>query len=123
MVRPLPIRDKDFADLCDINCGVLNLQNMSENLPKKITFDDVPKTLAQVSNDIIFIKDEMSELRKSFEPKKPPELMTRKEVAEFFKCDESTVHNWTEKGKLKKYGIGERVYWIRSEVEAALKAI
>lgn len=48
------------------------------------------------------------------------ELMSRKQVACFFGCDISTVHNWTVQGKLRAYGMGGRVYYKRSEVEAAL---
>ncbi|HRH10403.1 MAG TPA: helix-turn-helix domain-containing protein [Bacteroidia bacterium] len=30
------------------------------------------------------------------------------------------MHNWCVKGKLKPYGIGNRVYFKRSEIEANL---
>jgi len=36
------------------------------------------------------------------------------------KCDLSTIHNWTVKGKLIPYGIGSRVFYKRAEVESAL---
>ena len=35
------------------------------------------------------------------------EFVTREEVAEILKCDLSTVHNWTKKGYLKKYAMGD----------------
>ncbi|WP_421824367.1 helix-turn-helix domain-containing protein [Flagellimonas oceanensis] len=50
-------------------------------------------------------------------------LLTRKEVSEFFKVDISTVHNWTKKGKLKAYGIANRVYYKESELKRALTEI
>lgn len=59
---------------------------------------------------------EIENLKKHFQPKEPDEFMTRYEVAEFLKCDISTIHNWTIKGKLLPYGIGNRVYYKRSEV-------
>ena len=48
------------------------------------------------------------------------DLLTRKDVASYFQIDLGTVHNWTNKGYLKSYGIGRRVYYKRSEVEDAL---
>jgi len=66
------------------------------------------------------INIQLKELKQSFEPKTPPELLTRNEVAEMLKCDISTIHNWTKKGKLIPYGIGNRVYYKRSEIELVL---
>lgn len=48
------------------------------------------------------------------------ELLTRKEVAEMLKISLGTLHNWVKKGVLKSYGIRNRVYFKRSEVEGAL---
>jgi len=62
----------------------------------------------------------VEDIKQNFTPKVPTEYLTRTEVAEMFKCDISTVHNWTVKGKLKAYGIGNRVYYKRSEVEVVL---
>ena len=47
------------------------------------------------------------------------ELMTRDEVSHYFKVNVSTVRNWTKQDILKKYSVGNRVYYKRSEVEAA----
>ena len=88
-----------------------------------ITFDNMPSAVAKVCSEISIIKEKLEELRSSLEPKSPTELLTRKEVADLFKCDLSTIHNWTKKGKLTKYGIGDRTYYKRSEIELALKAI
>jgi excisionase family DNA binding protein len=63
---------------------------------------------------------QLLELKQNFEPKAPAEYLTRNEVAELLKCDLSTVHNWTKRGNLIPYGIGNRVYYKRSEVEAVL---
>jgi hypothetical protein len=69
------------------------------------------------------LKDQLNELKKNMEPKNPTEYLTRTEVSQLLKCDISSVHNWTVKGKLKAYGIANRVYYKRSEVEAALVPI
>ena len=63
---------------------------------------------------------EIEKLKKHFQPKEHDEFMTRHEVADFLKCDISTIHNWTTKGKLIPYGIGNRVYYKRSEVLKSL---
>ncbi|MBU3714785.1 MAG: helix-turn-helix domain-containing protein [Ferruginibacter sp.] len=49
--------------------------------------------------------------------------LTRKEVADLLKCDLSTLYHWTQKGLLKAYGIGNRVYYKLSEIEASLLPI
>lgn len=66
------------------------------------------------------LKLELDTLKKNFQPKEPTEFLTRNEVRDLLKVDLSTVHNWTKKGKLKAYGISGRVYYKRSEVEAAI---
>lgn len=85
-----------------------------------ITFDNMPSAVAKVSNDVSIIKSELKELKESFEPKTPTEYLTRIEVAKMLKCDLSTIHNWTVRGKLIKYCIGNRAYYKRAEVESAL---
>lgn len=70
-----------------------------------------------ISNDV---KNQLEELKESFQPKSPEELLTRTETAELLKINLSTVHNWTKKGRLKPYGMGGKVYYKRSEVESAL---
>ncbi len=66
------------------------------------------------------VKIQLEELKKEFQPKKPTEYLTRNEVKEMLKIDLSSVHNWTKKGKLKSYGIGNRIYYKREEVEQAI---
>jgi len=46
--------------------------------------------------------------------------LTRQEVADMLKCDISTVHNWTKSGKLRGYGMGNRVYYKLSEIESMM---
>lgn len=66
------------------------------------------------------VKGQLDELKESFQPKSPEELLTRTETAELLKINLSTVHNWTKKGRLKPYGLGGKIYFKRSEVESAL---
>lgn len=66
------------------------------------------------------IKKELAEIKANFQPKQPIEFLTRNEATEMLKCDLSTLWLWTKKGKLTSYGIGNRTYYKRSEIEAAL---
>ena len=69
------------------------------------------------------LQKQLAELKQNFEPKSPVEYLTRAEVADMLKCDLSTLWNWTNKGKLVAYGIGNRVYYKRNEVEKAVVRI
>lgn len=44
------------------------------------------------------------------------ELLTRDEACEFLKINSSTLWVWTNKQKVKAYGIGNRRYYKRSEL-------
>ena len=44
------------------------------------------------------------------------ELLTREETCQFLKIDSSTLWAWTNKQKVKAYGIGARRYYKRSEL-------
>lgn len=92
------------------------------NLPQ-ITFDNMPIAVAKVSSEVSIIRNQLKDLKDSFQPKIPTEFLTRNEVAKMLKCDMSTVHNWTVKGKLKKFCIGNRTYYKRAQVESALVEI
>jgi len=59
-------------------------------------------------------------LTNQFQPKEPKRYLTRLEVAEMLQVDISTVWAWTKKGKLKAYGIGNRVYYLRNELEQSI---
>ena len=48
------------------------------------------------------------------------ELLTRKEACDFLKIDSSTLWAWTNKGKVKAYGIANRRYYKRSELIESL---
>ena len=48
------------------------------------------------------------------------ELMTKKEVANFFSVTLTTIDRWTKKGRLKAFGLEGRVYFKREQVESSL---
>lgn len=69
------------------------------------------------------VKVELDSLKSQLQPKSPTEYLTRNQVKELLNVDLSTVHNWTKRGKLKAYGLGNRIYYKRSEVEAAIQPL
>lgn len=66
------------------------------------------------------VKIQIDELKSQFQPKEPNEYLTRQEVATMFNVDISTIHNWCKSKKLNPLGLGARVYFLRSEIEASL---
>ena len=69
------------------------------------------------------IKSQLNSFLEYFNPKLPEQYLTRKEVAELFKVNLSTIHSWSKNGTLKPYGIGSRVYYLRSDIEEKLKPL
>lgn len=66
------------------------------------------------------VKEQIGELKSSYQPKSPEELLTRAETAELLKINISTLSYWTKQGKLKSYGVASRVYYKRSEIMEAI---
>jgi len=87
---------------------------------ENIKFEDLPMAMENTIERLSTIEEQLNQLMDNFQPKEPVELMTRKEVAEYFKIDTSTLWNWTKKKRLISYGIGARVYYKRTEIEDAL---
>ncbi len=52
-----------------------------------------------------------------------PELITRDEVCKLLNFNKTTLHKHTKTGRLKSYGIGNRVLYKRSEVLEAVKPL
>jgi excisionase family DNA binding protein len=73
--------------------------------------------IAEISKEF---KNEITRFKSEFQPKEPTEFLTRLEVANLLKIDLGTVHNWSKSGKLKRYGIGNRIYFKRSDIEQAM---
>ena len=86
----------------------------------KLQFEDLPRAMEQVLERLESIENELREARANLQPKVPEELMTRHEVADFFKVTLSTIWKWSKNGNLTYYGVGNRVYYKRSEIEKAM---
>ena len=65
-------------------------------------------------------KEILDEFLKHYKPVQTAEYLTRQTVANMFDVDLSTIHNWCKSGKLKPLGIGSRVYFLRTDIEACL---
>lgn len=48
------------------------------------------------------------------------EFLTREETARILKIDLSTLHRWTIKGIINQYGLGNKRYYLRSEIESRI---
>ena len=67
------------------------------------------------------VKNGIIELQKELQTKdNSEELMTREETCQFLKIDSSTLWAWTNKGKVKAYGIGYRRYYKKNELMECL---
>lgn len=73
-----------------------------------------PYELKQIIKEVI--QDELKEIRKQPEEKYSEGLLSRKETCEFLKIDSSTLWNWTNKGKIACYGIGNRRYYKKEDL-------
>ncbi|MEA1848994.1 helix-turn-helix domain-containing protein [Chryseobacterium sp. MHB01] len=60
------------------------------------------------------------QLKNEFQPKEPEEYLTVKEVCSLLKVTTPTVSRWRKENKIPSYGIGDRVYFKRSEIEAVI---
>lgn len=89
-------------------------------LSEKLRFEDLPKATEEILKKLEQLKQEVSLIKDNFQPKEPIELLTRQETADFLKINISTLWHWTRKGRLTSYGIGNRVYYKRSEVEKSI---
>ena len=91
----------------------MNTNFTSAVMLQGMTIEELQNCFSSINSKFVQLAELISSHRKS-------ELLTREEVANFFKCDISTIHNWTKQGKLKSYGIKGRVYYKSDEIALAL---
>lgn len=81
-----------------------------------------PKEFAELISD--GVKTQLGDFKKELQIKlNSEELLTRTETCEYLKIDPSTLWHWTNKNKVKAYGIGNRRYYKRSELLESLKLL
>lgn len=67
------------------------------------------------------LRDEIQEFQKELQIKDNSEaLLSRAETCKFLKINSSTLWAWTNKGKVKVYGMYSRRYYKRSELMECL---
>lgn len=77
-------------------------------------------------NDLItelknsLIPELTAQLSAQFQPKEPTEYLTRKEVCALLKINLSTLYRWCKDGTLSSFGISNRIYFKRSEIDAII---
>ena len=69
------------------------------------------------------VKSQLEDFKKNLNTHNPDELLTREESCLLLKIGLTSLWNWTKKGKLKAYGIGNRVYYKKSELKESLVRI
>ena len=82
-------------------------------------------TITQINRDELsnLINNSLKEFFKTKgEPRKVEisQRLTRKEVANLFDVSLNCVNDWSKKGILKPYKVGQRTYFKRSECEKVL---
>lgn len=83
-------------------------------------FETLDKRQSNIENILLELSQTVNSIKQNFEPKNPTELLSRNEVSILLKCNLGTIHNYCKSGKLIPYGIGNRVYFKRSDIENAL---
>lgn len=79
------------------------IQNLSIEEFEKLVDNSLSKKLAEITKSLSKNNDD-------------DVLLTRDETCKFLKIDSSTLWSWTNKGKVKAYGIGSRRYYKKSEL-------
>lgn len=69
------------------------------------------------------VGEQLKEFRKNNSIEKPDELLTRTEACTLLKINMTTLWNWSKKGRIISYGIGNRVYYKRAELMDSLVRI
>ena len=88
-----------------------------------LKFEDLPSAMEQVLTKLSNLEEELKTIKENFQPKEPIELLTREETAEYLKISLTTLWHWSKKGILPSYGIGNRVYYKRTEIDINLTKI
>lgn len=81
-------------------------------------------TKDELINEIVIgVKSKLQDLEKNFQPKEPTSWLTKKEVATILSISIVTIDDWSKKGILSPFRIGNRIRFKRSDIEKALTKI
>jgi len=78
-----------------------------------------PQDLKQLIREVV--QQELSSLTDSLSNTEVDRLNSREKTAiDILDVDLSTLHRWTQQGKIKAHAIGNRIYYKDSSIEEAL---
>ena len=78
-----------------------------------------PQDLKQLIKEVV--QQELSSLTDSLSNSEVDRLNSREKTAkDILDVDLSTLHRWTQQGKIKAHAIGNRIYYKDSSIEEAL---
>jgi len=81
-----------------------------------------PQDLKQLIREVV--QQELSSLTDSLSNTEVDRLNSREKTAkDILDVDLSTLHRWTQQGKIKAHAIGNRIYYKDSSIEEALVEI
>tara|TARA_B110000091_G_scaffold143951_1_gene153713 strand:+ start:289 stop:570 length:282 start_codon:yes stop_codon:yes gene_type:complete len=69
------------------------------------------------------VKSQLENFKETLNTHNPDELLTREQTCKFLQIDSSTLWAWTNKGKVKAYGIGNRRYYKKAELLESLQLV
>lgn len=73
-----------------------------------------PDSLTKVILD--GVDEKLKNFAKDFKPSEKEDLMTVEETLQFLKCSKQALWNWRKNGILPSYRLGNRVYYLKSDV-------
>jgi excisionase family DNA binding protein len=80
-------------------------------------------TLGQILKPFEAKINAISEAVLKLKPQSEEAILTRHETADLLRVSLVTLNDWTNKGILTAYRLGNRVYYKRSEIDAAMTQI
>ena len=80
-------------------------------------------SLQEFQNQFKVITDQVESLKKIIGPKEKVLYLSRKEVSRLLGISYPTLNEWSKKGILKAYRIGNRVLYKSNEVDESLTQI
>lgn len=69
------------------------------------------------------VKTQLLEFSKSFTSSDPEVLLTRDETCKLLQINSSTLWSYTKQSKLTAYGLGNRIWYKKSEILNALQPL
>jgi excisionase family DNA binding protein len=78
------------------------------------------KLPTQLQTDIDFLKNQLTDLKENFTPKKPKTYLSRSEVSKMLNVSFVTLNKWNKSGRLKAVGIGGRVLYRQEDIDNAI---